>query len=78
MQQWYQQYQAAQAHTYNTPAPQDNTAADYNKEHTQVTPNDCVISSLIFYKTLSYTHTDKTVGTPRLMKEKTTMVTEKT
>uniref|UniRef100_A0A3Q3AHI3 Ribonucleoprotein, PTB-binding 2 n=2 Tax=Kryptolebias marmoratus TaxID=37003 RepID=A0A3Q3AHI3_KRYMA len=36
MQQWYQQYQAAQAHTYSTAAPQDNTAADYNKEHTQV------------------------------------------
>uniref|UniRef100_A0A1A7WYN1 Ribonucleoprotein PTB-binding 1 n=1 Tax=Iconisemion striatum TaxID=60296 RepID=A0A1A7WYN1_9TELE len=36
MQQWYQQYQAAQAHTYSTAAPQDNTAADYSKEHTQV------------------------------------------
>ncbi|KAF7202687.1 PTB-binding 2 [Nothobranchius furzeri] len=35
MQQWYQQYQAAQAHTYSTAAPQDNTAADYSKEHTQ-------------------------------------------
>lgn len=37
MQQWYQHYQAAQAHTYNAAAPQDNTATDYNKEHTQVT-----------------------------------------
>ncbi|XP_008284583.1 ribonucleoprotein PTB-binding 2 [Stegastes partitus] len=35
MQQWYQHYQAAQAHTYNTAAPQDNTATDYSKEHTQ-------------------------------------------
>lgn len=37
MQQWYQQYQAAQAHTYSTAAPQDSTATEYNKEHTQVT-----------------------------------------
>ncbi|XP_051803560.1 ribonucleoprotein PTB-binding 2 isoform X2 [Acanthochromis polyacanthus] len=35
MQQWYQHYQAAQAHTYNTAAPQDNTATEYSKEHTQ-------------------------------------------
>ncbi|XP_072245204.1 ribonucleoprotein PTB-binding 2 isoform X1 [Leuresthes tenuis] len=35
MQQWYQHYQAAQAHTYNTAAPQVSTAADYSKEHTQ-------------------------------------------
>ncbi|XP_041861178.1 ribonucleoprotein PTB-binding 2 isoform X3 [Melanotaenia boesemani] len=35
MQQWYQQYQAAQTHTYNTAAPQDSTSADYSKEHTQ-------------------------------------------
>ncbi|KAM6921096.1 ribonucleoprotein PTB-binding 2 [Xenentodon cancila] len=35
MQQWYQQYQAAQAHTYTSAAPQDSTAADYGKEHTQ-------------------------------------------
>ncbi|XP_035813508.2 ribonucleoprotein PTB-binding 2 isoform X3 [Amphiprion ocellaris] len=34
MQQWYQHYQAAQAHTYNA-APQDNAATDYSKEHTQ-------------------------------------------
>ncbi|XP_074492811.1 ribonucleoprotein PTB-binding 2 [Sebastes fasciatus] len=39
MQQWYQHYQAqAQAHTYNTAAPQDNTATDYSKEHTQAPP----------------------------------------
>ncbi|KAM9848619.1 ribonucleoprotein PTB-binding 2 [Aulostomus maculatus] len=38
MQQWYQHYQAAQAHTYNTAAPQENTAADYSKEHTQAPP----------------------------------------
>ena len=38
MQQWYQHYQAAaQAHSYNTAAPQDSTTADYSKEHTQVT-----------------------------------------
>ena len=37
MQQWYQHYQAAQAHTYSTAAPQDGTATDYSKEHTQVT-----------------------------------------
>lgn len=37
MHQWYQHYQAAQAHTYGTAAPQDATAADYSKEHTQVT-----------------------------------------
>ncbi|XP_014848175.1 PREDICTED: ribonucleoprotein PTB-binding 2 [Poecilia mexicana] len=36
MHQWYQHYQAAQAHTYSTTAPQDGTAADYSKEHTQV------------------------------------------
>lgn len=36
MQQWYQHYQAAQAHSYSTAAPQDSTAADYSKEHTQV------------------------------------------
>ncbi|MEQ2240559.1 hypothetical protein ILYODFUR_016247, partial [Ilyodon furcidens] len=36
MHQWYQHYQAAQAHTYSTAAPQDGTAADYSKEHTQV------------------------------------------
>ncbi|XP_031616086.2 ribonucleoprotein PTB-binding 2 [Oreochromis aureus] len=35
MQQWYQHYQAAQAHSYSTAAPQDSTAADYSKEHTQ-------------------------------------------
>ncbi|XP_069560920.1 ribonucleoprotein PTB-binding 2 isoform X1 [Brachyistius frenatus] len=35
MQQWYQHYQAAQAHTYSTAAPQDSTTADYSKEHTQ-------------------------------------------
>ncbi|XP_035504376.2 ribonucleoprotein PTB-binding 2 isoform X2 [Scophthalmus maximus] len=38
MQQWYQHYQAAQAHTYSTAAPQDNTAADYSKEHAQPPP----------------------------------------
>lgn len=36
MQQWYQHYQAAQAHTYSTAAPQDSTATDYSKEHAQV------------------------------------------
>ncbi|XP_069009270.1 ribonucleoprotein PTB-binding 2 isoform X2 [Embiotoca jacksoni] len=35
MQQWYQHYQAAQAHTYSTAAPQDSTTVDYSKEHTQ-------------------------------------------
>ncbi|XP_029939243.1 ribonucleoprotein PTB-binding 2 isoform X2 [Salarias fasciatus] len=34
MQQWYQHYQAAQAHTYSAATPQDNTATDYSKEHT--------------------------------------------
>ncbi|KAM9383989.1 ribonucleoprotein PTB-binding 2 [Pholidichthys leucotaenia] len=34
MQQWYQHYQAAQAHTYTTAAPQESTAPDYTKEHT--------------------------------------------
>ncbi|XP_067452536.1 ribonucleoprotein PTB-binding 2 isoform X2 [Thunnus thynnus] len=38
MQQWYQHYQAAQAHTYSTAAPQDSTATDYSKEHTQAPP----------------------------------------
>ncbi|XP_044055917.1 ribonucleoprotein PTB-binding 2 [Siniperca chuatsi] len=38
MQQWYQHYQAAQAHTYSTVAPQDSTATDYTKEHTQAPP----------------------------------------
>ncbi|KAE8293948.1 Ribonucleoprotein PTB-binding 2 Protein raver-2 [Larimichthys crocea] len=38
MQQWYQHYQAAQAHTYSTAAPQDGTATDYSKEHTQAPP----------------------------------------
>ncbi|XP_070765484.1 ribonucleoprotein PTB-binding 2 [Enoplosus armatus] len=38
MQQWYQHYQAAQAHNYSTAAPQDSTAADYSKEHTQAPP----------------------------------------
>ncbi|XP_075944780.1 ribonucleoprotein PTB-binding 2 [Anarhichas minor] len=37
MQQWYQHYQA-QAHAYGTAAPQDNTATDYSKEHTQAPP----------------------------------------
>ncbi|XP_068445812.1 ribonucleoprotein PTB-binding 2 [Clinocottus analis] len=37
MQQWYQHYQA-QAHSYATAAPQDNTATDYSKEHTQPPP----------------------------------------
>ncbi|XP_029285450.1 ribonucleoprotein PTB-binding 2 [Cottoperca gobio] len=37
MQQWYQHYQA-QAHTYSTAPPQDNTATDYSKEHTQAPP----------------------------------------
>lgn len=36
MQQWYHHYQAAQAHTYSTAAPQDSAATDYSKEHTQV------------------------------------------
>lgn len=36
MQQWYHHYQAAQAHTYSTAAPQDGTATDYSKEHAQV------------------------------------------
>ncbi|KAM3875701.1 ribonucleoprotein PTB-binding 2 [Diretmus argenteus] len=35
MQQWYQHYQAAQAHSYSTTATQDSTATDYSKEHTQ-------------------------------------------
>ncbi|KAF6734319.1 Ribonucleoprotein PTB-binding 2 [Oryzias melastigma] len=35
MQQWYQHYQAAQAHTYSAAPQQDSTAVDYNKEHTQ-------------------------------------------
>ncbi|CAG5863404.1 unnamed protein product [Menidia menidia] len=35
MQQWYQHYQTAQAHTYTPAAPQDTTASDYSKEHTQ-------------------------------------------
>ncbi|XP_061594706.1 ribonucleoprotein PTB-binding 2 [Cololabis saira] len=35
MQQWYQQYQAAQAHGYTSAAPQDSTAAEYSKEHAQ-------------------------------------------
>ncbi|XP_039985603.1 ribonucleoprotein PTB-binding 2 isoform X2 [Xiphias gladius] len=38
MQQWYQHYQAAQAHTYSAAAPQDSTATDYSKEHTQAPP----------------------------------------
>ncbi|XP_041646683.1 ribonucleoprotein PTB-binding 2 isoform X1 [Cheilinus undulatus] len=38
MQQWYQHYQAAQAHTYSNAAPQDNTATDYSKEHPQAPP----------------------------------------
>ncbi|XP_062252174.1 ribonucleoprotein PTB-binding 2 [Platichthys flesus] len=39
MQQWYQHYQAAaQAHSYNTAAPQESTTADYTKEHTQPPP----------------------------------------
>ncbi|XP_029988850.1 ribonucleoprotein PTB-binding 1-like [Sphaeramia orbicularis] len=38
MQQWYQHYQAAQAHTYNTAAPQDNNNTEYGKEHTQAPP----------------------------------------
>ncbi|XP_067370395.1 ribonucleoprotein PTB-binding 2 isoform X2 [Channa argus] len=38
MQQWYQHYQAAQAHTYSTAAPQEGTATDYSKEHTQAPP----------------------------------------
>uniref|UniRef100_A0A668A6A7 Ribonucleoprotein PTB-binding 1 n=1 Tax=Myripristis murdjan TaxID=586833 RepID=A0A668A6A7_9TELE len=37
MQQWYQHYQAAQAHSYSATATQDSTATDYSKEHTQVT-----------------------------------------
>lgn len=37
MQQWYQHYQAAQAHTYNT-APPDATTAEYAKDHTQAPP----------------------------------------
>ncbi|XP_061680482.1 ribonucleoprotein PTB-binding 2 isoform X2 [Syngnathoides biaculeatus] len=36
MQQWYQHYQTAQG--YNSAAPQDNTAPDYTKDHTQVPP----------------------------------------
>ncbi|XP_047443611.1 ribonucleoprotein PTB-binding 2 isoform X2 [Mugil cephalus] len=35
MQQWYQHYQAAQVQSYSTAAPQDATAVDYSKEHTQ-------------------------------------------
>lgn len=44
MQQWYHHYQAAQAHTYTTAAPQDGTATDYSKEHAQVkhTPLDSI------------------------------------
>lgn len=38
MQQWYQHYQAAQAHTYTTAATQDSTSTDYSKEHTQPPP----------------------------------------
>ncbi|XP_026179250.1 ribonucleoprotein PTB-binding 2 isoform X2 [Mastacembelus armatus] len=38
MQQWYQHYQAAQAHSYSTAAPQENTATDYSKAHTQAPP----------------------------------------
>ncbi|XP_076026265.1 ribonucleoprotein PTB-binding 2 [Genypterus blacodes] len=38
MQQWYQHYQAAQAHTYTTAAPQESTATDYSKEHPQAAP----------------------------------------
>ncbi|XP_034565369.1 ribonucleoprotein PTB-binding 2 [Notolabrus celidotus] len=38
MQQWYQHYQAAQAHTYSTAATQESTATDYSKEHTQPPP----------------------------------------
>ncbi|KAG7470261.1 hypothetical protein JOB18_033403 [Solea senegalensis] len=38
MQQWYQHYQAAQAHTYSTAPPQDSTATDYSKEHIQPPP----------------------------------------
>ncbi|KAF7657154.1 hypothetical protein LDENG_00031200 [Lucifuga dentata] len=39
MQQWYQHYQAAQAHTYSTTAPQESTATDYGKEQTQAPPS---------------------------------------
>ncbi|XP_011613450.1 ribonucleoprotein PTB-binding 2 isoform X1 [Takifugu rubripes] len=38
MQQWYHHYQAAQAHTYSTAAPQDSAPTDYSKEHTQAPP----------------------------------------
>ncbi|XP_054646510.1 ribonucleoprotein PTB-binding 2 isoform X3 [Dunckerocampus dactyliophorus] len=36
MQQWYQHYQTAQG--YSSATPQENTATDYNKDHTQVPP----------------------------------------
>ncbi|XP_061739683.1 ribonucleoprotein PTB-binding 2 [Nerophis ophidion] len=36
MQQWYQHYQTAQG--YSSAAPQETTATDYNKDHTQVPP----------------------------------------
>nr|XP_057929780.1 ribonucleoprotein PTB-binding 2 isoform X1 [Doryrhamphus excisus] len=36
MQQWYQHYQTAQG--YSSATPQESTATDYNKDHTQVPP----------------------------------------
>lgn len=42
MQQWYHHYQA---HPYGAAAPQDATATEYSKEHSQV-PASCFISPL--------------------------------
>lgn len=60
MQQWYHHYQAAQAHTYSAAAPQDGTATEYSKEHTQV-PASCSISLLTL--NLSVVKSSKPVGT---------------
>lgn len=52
MQQWYQHYQAAQAHTYSTAAPPDATSADYSKDHTQVTHTASNVNALMLLSNL--------------------------
>ncbi|XP_077390938.1 ribonucleoprotein PTB-binding 2 isoform X1 [Festucalex cinctus] len=67
MQQWYQHYQTAQG--YNSATPQDNTATDYTKDHTQVPPVSSYSDYNSYLQTVTHYYSQSTAAQAYASKE---------